>query len=238
MRRRIAPGLAATITVIGLVGCTHADETGAALPALGTPVTAPEPTGAPITNAQVLHAALQTTAELPVGFVPSFEPQLPPGDEPTGSDRSSTDPPQCAAVLATVAAQAPGAVSDAAARFSGPDFASIDLDAASYAGTGAANAFGILQDTFHACTEYRGTDADGYRVDTRLGALDQPAVGDASVAVRLTTTSDGVTLTSDVVVSMVDATVIQIVASGRQPIAPDALAAVSRAAVDRVHHAI
>lgn len=210
---------------------------------LPAPVAAPpNPGAAPITDEARLQAALLTTGQLPAGFAVLPDPVrdlgLPPlpEDAAAGSetDRSSTDPQVCAGVLREVADQSPGATTRAASRFSGPDFASIDTDAASYAGDGAAQAFARLQATLASCAEYRGTDADGVAVQYRLGGLEQPSVGDASTAVRLVTTSEGFTMTSDVVVAVVGPTVVQVVATGQQPVEPEVLAGLAAAAVNRL----
>ncbi len=70
--------------------------------------------------------------------------------EPGRDDRrrhcaADDQPHRCANVLDTVARQARGAVADAESNFSGPDFTSIDIDAASYPGSGAAEAFSTIQ---------------------------------------------------------------------------------------------
>lgn len=221
-------------------GGADAEVSLAPLPA---PVTAsPNPGAAPITDEARLQAALLTTGQLPAGFAVLPDPVrdlgLPPLPEDaaagSGTDRSSTTPEVCAAVLREVADQAPGATTRAASRFSGPDFASIDTDAASYAGDGAARAFAHLQTTLASCAEYRGTDADGVAVQYRLGGLEQPSVGDASTAVRLVTTSEGFTMTSDVVVAVVGSTVVQVVATGQQPVEPEVLTGLAAAAVNRL----
>lgn len=248
------PVLAAALSVAGVVLLTAcgASSDGAAsgaetsLAPLPAPVTAPpNPGAAPITDEARLQAALLTTGQLPAGFAVLPDPVrdlgLPPlPEDAAGSeaDRSSTDPQVCAAVLREVADQSPGATTRAASRFSGPDFASIDTDAASYAGDGAAQAFAHLQTTLASCAEYRGTDADGVSVQYRLGGLEQPTVGDASTSVRLVTTSEGFTMTSDVVVAVVGPTVVQVVATGQQPVEPEVLAGLAAAAVNRLRSTV
>ncbi|WP_231496553.1 sensor domain-containing protein [Rhodococcus sp. UNC363MFTsu5.1] len=231
----------ATVALPLLAGCAGSDggESPTSLPPLPARATAAATAGAgPITDPARLKAALLTTTDLPTGFAPLADPVqdlgLPPAPEYDAADRSSTDPQACAAVLREVADQAPGSTARAVARFGGPDFTSIDIDAASYPDGGAAAALNRVQDTLSGCTEYRGTDADGFEVQYRLGGLDQPAVGDASVAVRLLTSSDGVTMTSDVIIAQVGSTLVQLVASGQQPIGQDLLTRLARTAADRV----
>ncbi|WP_246098028.1 sensor domain-containing protein [Rhodococcus spelaei] len=206
-------------------------------------MTAPAtPNAGPVADAARLQAALLTAADLPAGFVALPDPVrdlgLPPATAAAGADKSSTTPQACAEVLREVADQSPGSLTRAAVRFGGPSFTSIDTDAASFPATGASQAFTRIQSTLTQCTEYRGTDADGVQVGYRLGGLDQSKVGDASTAVRLTTASDGVTMTSDVVIAMVGSTVLQVVASGQQPVEPEVLTGLASTAVDRIRGAV
>lgn len=71
-------------------------------------------------------------------------------------------------------------------------------------------------------------------VDYVLAGREQSSVGDASASVRLTTSSEGFTLISDVVVAVVDSTVVQIVVSDRSGLEPDTVTAVAEAAVERI----
>ncbi|MFE3289859.1 sensor domain-containing protein [Rhodococcus sp. NPDC059234] len=230
---------ALTLTLTACGGGSEAQPT--ALPPVVTVAAPATPNAGPIGDPNRLQAALLTTAELPAGFVALPDPVrdlgLPPASTSAGADKSSTTPQACAQVLAEVADQSPGSLARAAARFGGPDFTSVDTDAASYADNGAAQAFTRIQSTLTQCTAYSGTDADGVRVDYNLGGVDQPTVGDASTAVRLTTTSDGVTMTSDVVVAVVGSTVLQVVASGQRPVEPAVLTGLARTAADRIRGA-
>ncbi|MFC9790022.1 sensor domain-containing protein [Rhodococcus sp. NPDC127528] len=237
-----AGSIALTALTLSLTACGGGSE---AQPAASAPVltaTAPAtPNAGPIGDRNRLQAALLTTAELPAGFValpdPVHDLGLPPATTAAGADKSSTTPQECAQVLREVADQSPGSLARAAARFGGPDFASVDTDAASYPATGAAQAFTRVQSTLTQCTTYSGTDADGVHVDYRLGGLDQPTIGDASTAVRLTTSSDGVTMTSDVIIAVVGSTVLQVVASGQRPVEPAVLTGLARTAADRIRGA-
>nr|WP_246045017.1 sensor domain-containing protein [Rhodococcus oryzae] len=236
---RVLACAAAALPLLAGCGGSGGEEASSSLPPLPAQVTASATAGAgPITDPARLKAALLTTADLPAGFAPLADPVqdlgLPPAPEYDAADRSSTDPQACAAVLREVADQVPGSTARAVARYGGPDFTSVDIDAASYPDGGAAGALARVQETLSGCTEYRGTDADGFEVQYRVGGLEQPAVGDASVAVRLLTSSDGVTMTSDVIIAQVGSTLVQLVASGQQPIGQDLLARLARTAADRV----
>ena len=195
----------------------------------------------PIVDNAFLAGRLLTIADLPAGWtgydLPPLDPSAPGA---TAEDRSSTDPADCAAVLAPIATAIPGGISAASVSYGGPNFASLDQDAASYDGDGAATAFGRIQDALARCGTFSGTDADGVRVDYRVGASDLlsgpdvVAPGDAAVAARIQVTSDGVELTTDAVVSLVGATVTQIVATGLDPVDPQLVRALATTAADRL----
>ncbi|SFA38333.1 hypothetical protein SAMN05444374_101114 [Rhodococcoides kroppenstedtii] len=195
----------------------------------------------PIVDNAFLAGRLLTIADLPAGWtgydLPPLDPSAPGA---TAEDRSSTDPADCAAVLAPIATAIPGGISAASVSYGGPNFASLDQDAASYDGDGAATAFGRIQDALARCGTFSGTDADGVRVDYRVGASDLlsgpdvVAPGDAAVAARIQVTSDGVELTTDAVVSLVGATVTQIVATGLDPVDPDLVRGLTSTAADRL----
>ena len=176
--------------------------------------------------------------DLPDGFSSIPDPVqdlgLDPAPEYDSPDESGTDPAECAAVLAPISEQRGGAASNAVVRFSGPNFSSIDEDAASYPDTGTAEAFTAIQQAWVGCTTFSGTDADGVSVDYALAGREQSSVGDASASVRLTTSSEGFTLISDVVVAVVDSTVVQIVVSDQAGLEPETVTAVAEAAVERI----
>ncbi|MFD4181918.1 sensor domain-containing protein [Rhodococcus sp. NPDC058514] len=239
---RVAACALAALPLFAACAGPGGEEAATSMPPLPAPVAAQQPSASgPITDPDRLRAALLTAADLPTGFAPLADPVadlgLPPAPEYDAADRSSTDPRACASVLRELADQASGSAARAVARFGGSDFTSIDIDAASYPDGGVAQALARVQETFSGCTEYRGTDADGFAVQYRLGGLDQPAVGDASTSVRLLTSSDGVTMTSDVVIIQIGSTLVQLVASGQEPIGPDLLTRLARTAADRVRGA-
>ncbi len=232
MRVRIAGVLSCAV----LAACGSAAEH-AAPPPPAFDVTAPAvATGPPIGDPAALRAKLLTTAELPSGFTVLPDPEddlgLPPA--PGGSGKASTQPPACAAVLEPVGAQHPGALAQAVRRFEGPDFASVDIDAASYSANSAAVAFSRVRDVLRGCLSYHGTDADGTGVRHRISGLEQPPAGDASLAVRLFSDSDGLSLTSDIVVFVVGATVVQLTASAPTPIEPAVLTDLVEAQAERL----
>jgi hypothetical protein len=240
MTARTTTQLLAALALVGVAaaGC-GADEPAPSPAAAPSSVPAPDPLlGTPITDSGVLAAAMLGLGDLPDGFSSIPDPVqdlgLDPAPEYDSPDRSGTDPAECAAVLAPISEQRGGATSTAVARFSGPNFSSIDEDAASYSDTGTAEAFTAIQQAWAGCTTFSGTDADGVSVDYALAGREQSSVGDASASVRLTTSSEGFTLISDVVVAVVDSTVVQIVVSDRSGLEPDTVTAVAEAAVERI----
>ncbi|MFD4368794.1 sensor domain-containing protein [Rhodococcus sp. NPDC058521] len=233
----------AVAALTALAGCSSSsgsEDNAPEMDALGPSVTVPSnDSAAPGLGDEALRPLLLTAAELPVGFVPLPDPEqdlgLPPADDTSETDKSATDPRECAAVLAPVAQQSAGAVGSASSMFSGPNFSSFDQDIASYGDNEAtARAFETVQDTLSRCGEYTGTDVDGIDITYRLGARDQEPVGDASVAFRLVTSSEGLTLTSDVVIAVVGNNIVQMAAAGQTEIDPGVFADTTKKAVEKV----
>ncbi|NLE81067.1 MAG: sensor domain-containing protein [Rhodococcus sp.] len=230
-------GLVAGAALIAVAGCgAPADDESSRLNPIGPTVTIPpDGTAGPALDDAAVRARLLTTADLPVGFVqaPSLEDLgLPPADATSETDKSSTDPEQCADVVAPIADQSAGSIGSAAVTFTGPNFSSIDQDVATYSDPAATQrAFAAVQETLGQCTEYRGTDVDGVEISYALGGRQQRPAGDASNAYRLVTTSEGFTLTSDLVLVAVENSVVQLVATGQTPIAPDVFAEMTDTAV-------
>lgn len=234
----------ATATIaVGITSCSSSKNDSSAPAALGPSVTAPaKPSGPAVTDSAVLQRALLAIADLPAGFgvIGDAAPPLQQGSDtpPTPApDKSHTDPAQCSGVLAQISDQQKGAAAHAVARYGGADFASIDIDAASYQAEGAAHAFATVQSLFARCGKYSGTDADGVHVDYRLERLDQPPTGDASTAVRLRTSSEGFTLTSDVVIAVVGSSIFQLSATAQQPMDPQSLSALASKQADKLRNA-
>ncbi|WP_084524219.1 hypothetical protein [Nocardia inohanensis] len=205
MTRRLLALISLTGAVAAAVTGCGTEDSGAPLPSFGPSVTPPTGSGAALDQV-TLRNDLLDAGQLPSGYTAFPDPA--PGN--SSGAGSTTDPAQCAKVLAPVSDQAPGAAATAVAQFGGPNFASIDIDAASYANGGAAQAFSAVQSLLRECAKYSGTDADNTKVEFRLGGLEQPNAGDASTAFRVHTTSEGVTLYSAVSLTLVGATVVQI----------------------------
>ncbi|QLY33641.1 hypothetical protein [Nocardia huaxiensis] len=234
---RTLPGRGALAALAGLVAVTvsacGSDEPAETLPALQPTVRPPTLANAvPLTDVPLRNSLLDET-KLPDGYIALNDP--PPGTV-TGAG-AATDPAQCAKVLSPVGEQAPGAVSQAVAQFSGPDFESVDIDAASYANGAAAQAFSQVQSLLQGCTTFSGKDADNVAVDFRLGGLEQPQAGDASTAFRVQTSSQGFTLYTAVSLTMVGSTVVQIAMSGATEPDPQRLSALTAEQVAKLRAA-
>ncbi|MCJ0903737.1 sensor domain-containing protein [Rhodococcus sp. ARC_M6] len=246
MARRIALGLGvAAVLVVSGCGSDTAEPSSAiasAVPEVSlvpfTPAESGDLSGTPL-DKETLQRTVLTLSDLPADFDivpdPVEDLGLAPAPSTSDSDKSTTDPAACAAVLAPISTQIPGSVASITKTFAGPDFTSIDQDSASFTdGATAATAFRTMQDILAGCAEYSGTDADGTTVSYRVGAGHQPSVGDASFSYRIITTSEGFTLVADVVVAAVGTTLTQLSATAPTPIAPDVLGSMAVTAAQRL----
>ncbi|MGX1807796.1 hypothetical protein ACWIGI_18920 [Nocardia sp. NPDC055321] len=220
------------VLALTLAACGE-DDAAPAVPPLGPAVTPPTAAaGGPVPDSPALRAAILDAKALPNGYAALPDPAV---GSSSGSG-SNTDPARCAKVLAPVAEQAPDAASRATATFGGLDFASIDIDAAAYAGDGAGRAFTAVQTLLRECASFSGTDAadPSATIEFRVGGLDQPTAGDAATAYRVVTTSQGFTLHSAVSLALVGPTVVQIAMSGATEPDPQQLTALTVAQVRKL----
>ena len=207
-------GFAAATVVTALAvltGCGSSEDTDAEagrveLGALGAIVPAASVTDPSFTDADTLALHLLGEDDLPEGMVAAYDPAE-VSSQPA-SVPSPTTPAGCGKVLMALGYQRPEALTWTAVAYEGPEFAGIEIDAASYADVGAA--FTAVQETLHNCTEYFGEDSENTRIDYRLGALDQPRAGDASTSFQLWMTSQGATLVAQATLVQVGATLVQI----------------------------
>ncbi|WP_157121091.1 sensor domain-containing protein [Nocardia miyunensis] len=210
---------------------------GSSLPAVSSVAAPSTVTAAPLTDSAALQAKLLSGTDIPPDYQALDDGSGgsgPGGDSPTPPNRSHTDPAACAKVLDAVSDQVPGASAHGAVHYSSADFDSIDIDAASYPGSGAAKAFASVQDLLHRCGSYSGTDADGTAVGYQVGGLDEPRAGDASVSFQVHTTSQGLTLYSAATVALVGSTVVQIARAGQKPVDPAALRSITATQIQRL----
>ncbi|MEU8894255.1 hypothetical protein [Nocardia sp. NPDC048505] len=231
---RVTRGLGLVLAGVGaaLAGCSSDDpapESG--LPAFGPVVAAAPAAGEPLTDSDVLLARLLDPADLPAGYSPSGASRsadLPLGDPPP------TTPAGCERVMTPIGEQQSQARAWNFIGYSGPNFSSIDIDAASYPADQVGAAFAAVQQTLRGCTAYSGTDTDKTRIDFRLGALEQPPAGDASASYRLHTSSEGVDLVTLVTLVQVGPTLAQVSVTGLDQVDPGTLTAVTAAQVRRL----
>ncbi|MFF0490753.1 hypothetical protein ACFYTQ_17175 [Nocardia sp. NPDC004068] len=231
MGRLTRTGWLLLAAAVAAAGCGTAQDD--SLPGFGPQVTAKPAATAPATDSAALRARLLTAADLPPGFS-ELEDGGPGNGAQQPVDRSRTDPAACAKVLSPIADQHTGASARAEAHYSSADFTSVDVDAASYPGDGAAQAFSAVQTLIRQCGKYSGTDADGTEVSYRAGGLDQPSAGDASASFQIRTTSSGMTLYSGATIAVVGGTVVQIARTSTAPVDTAALRGLTMTQVMRL----
>lgn len=232
IRRR---GLLAALAPLVVVAGCGSDEPAAAgkpeLPALGPVVTAAPVASAPETDSARLRERLLGDTDLPAGFT-----ALPPSAD-TGAGAvsgSPTNPAECVKVLAPLGAQSSGALARASTQYAGPNFSSIDIDAASYPPDTVAAAFSEVQETLRRCAHYVSADGSDIPVDYRIGGLAQPPAGDACAPFQVRTTSDDLTLGSSVAIVQVGSTLTQVAVTAPESVDPGVLSALTAAQVRRL----
>ncbi|MFI6165812.1 hypothetical protein ACIBCN_03395 [Nocardia sp. NPDC051052] len=222
---------AATTALVAACGSSKsAAPESPGLPPLGPAVTAAPVTADPIANADRLHDQLLTSTNLPPNFT-----MLPTRAEaPAGAHDSPTDPAECAKVLTPLGAQQAGSLAKASIQYSGPNFSSVDIDAASYPNHAVASAFSEVQATLRRCLHYSGNDATDIAADYRVGGLTAPRVGDAAAAFQVRTTSDGLTLHSSVAIVQVGCTLVQVAVTAPEPVEDGVLSDLTAVQVRRL----
>ncbi|WP_174188227.1 sensor domain-containing protein [Nocardia barduliensis] len=224
--------LAALAPLVVVIGCGSQEQTAAGqpeLPALGPVVAAAPVTTGPETDPARLRDRLLGDADLPPGFT-----ALPPPADTGATSASPTNPAECGKVLAPLGVQRPGALAQASTQFAGPNFSSIDIDAAGYPADAVGLAFSDVQEILRRCAHYSSADDSGITVDYRIGGLDQPPAGDASASFQVRTTSDGLTLGSSVAIVQVGSTLVQVAVTAPESVDPGVLSALTAAQVRRL----
>ncbi|MBF6588751.1 hypothetical protein IU414_28815 [Nocardia farcinica] len=235
-RVRIGVAALAVAGALLVTGCGADTEDAAAPPPaapLGTVVPAAPATGEPFTSPDALALRLLADTELPAGMTAAYDPSTDAPGQQAGVPAPTT-PPGCGKVLMELGHQRPEALAWTAVAYNGPDFASIDIDAASYRPEAVGPAFTAVQETLRGCTEYFGEDADDARIDYRLGALAQPPAGDAATAFELRMTSEGLTLVAHVALVQVGTTLAQISVTAPESSDPALLAELTAAQVRKL----
>ncbi|PXX62350.1 PknH-like protein [Nocardia tenerifensis] len=229
-----ASGLVLAGAITALVAACGSSEPAAPetpeLPALGPAATAAPVTDPPVADAARLRDQLLTSANLP----PNFTALPARAETPLGGQSAPTTPAECAKVLTPVGTQRAGALATASVQYTGPNFASIDIDAASYPNDAVAAAFSELQATLRRCTHYSGADATDIAVDYRIGGFPPPKAGDAATAFQVRTTSDGLTLHSSVAIVQVGSVLAQVAVTAPEPVEDGVLSDLTAAQVRRL----
>lgn len=224
---------AATTAFVSACGSSSTPSTAPSapeLPPLGPVVTAAPVQRPPTTDADRLYRQLLTGADLPPDFT-ALPARL---DAPAGAPTTPTDPADCAKVLTPLGEQRPGALAQAAIQHAGPNFSSIDIDAASYRADAVAPAFAEVQARLRQCAHYTGADATDIAIDYRVGGLTQPRAGDAATAFQVRTTSEGLTLHSAVALVQVGATLAQIAVTAPEAVDEQVLSELTAAQVRKL----
>ncbi|QIS10978.1 hypothetical protein [Nocardia arthritidis] len=227
---RVARACGVLLVALTLAACggkQQADQV--KLPPVGPAVPAATASGLPIGDSERLRGLLLGVTDLP----PSFTALPDPNSDLSLGGLAPTTPAECAKVLSPLASQTSGALAHAAVQYMGPDFAGIDIDAASYSNELVGQAFSQVQAVIARCTRYSGTDGNK-PIDYRIGGLTQPSAGDAVTGFQVRSVSDDVALTSSVAIVQVGATLTQIVVSARQPLDPGVLADLTAAQVRKL----
>ncbi|WP_405162306.1 hypothetical protein OG203_39405 [Nocardia sp. NBC_01499] len=223
--------VAATTALVAACGSPKSAAPAAPeLPPLGPVAAAAPVTGSPIADADRLHDQLLTNTNLP----PNFTLLPARAETPADAQGSPTDPAECVKVLTPLGEQLPGALTKSSVQYSGPNFSSIDIDAASYRDDAVAPAFSDVQATLRRCAHYSGTDATGIHVDYRVGGLAQPKAGDALAAFQVRTTSEGLTLNSSVAIVQVGNTLAQVAVTAPESVDAGVLSDLTAAQVRRL----
>ncbi|MGQ4617136.1 hypothetical protein [Nocardia sp. R7R-8] len=226
--------LAALAPLLVATGCGSGDRARPGppeLPALGPVVAAAPVTTAPETDSARLRGLLLADTDLPAGFTAS----APPADTGGGATGASpTNPAECVKVLAPLGAQRSGALARASTQYAGPNFSSIDIDAASYPPDAVAAAFSEAQEILRRCAHYVGADGSDIPIDYRIGGLVQPRAGDACAPFQVRTTSDDLTLGSSAAIVQVGSTLVQVAVTAPESVDPGVLSALTAAQVRRL----
>ncbi|MGY2012055.1 hypothetical protein ACW9HJ_34120 [Nocardia gipuzkoensis] len=226
--------LAALAPLVVVAGCGSQDHAAAGppdLPALGPVVASAPVTTGPETDSARLRDRLLGDADLPAGFT-----ALPPPADAEGGaiGAAPTNPAECGKVLAPIGTQRTGALAQASTQFAGPNFSSIDIDAASYSPDTVGAAFSDVQEILRRCAHYASADDSDIPVVYRIGGLDQPPAGDAGAPFQVRTTSDDLTLGSSVTIVQVGSTLVQVAVTAPESVDPGVLSALTAAQVRRL----
>ncbi|MEV0295045.1 hypothetical protein [Nocardia sp. NPDC050710] len=205
-----------------------------ALPPLGPVVAAAPAPGTPITDPQDLMNRLLSENDLPPGMSAVLDSNNGPGNTPTSAVVPQTRPAGCEKVLMPLSEQRPENLAANFAIYNGPNFSSIDIDAASYSNEAVAAVFSEVQQTIRNCIRYSGADSDEAVIEYRLGGLEQPPVGDASTAFQLRTSSEGFTLVSLVGIVQVGNTLAQVSVTAPESVDPGVLSDLTAAQVRKL----
>jgi hypothetical protein len=227
MRRPLALCLALS-AVLALAGCSDDPARSAATSAPAKqPAVTSVPAEKPAGNGKSLSkkktkAALLTVGDLRTGWAV---------DSDADDSKRTTEPAGCAAVFDALDQAAKPAAKAEVNFAQGPQV--VRHSVASYKG----KAEGLVEETeqtLSKCQAFTQVEADGARYEAKLSPLPFPALGDRSLAVRMTATGDGDELVADVILIAVGNNAIGIVAGGPLPVPGSEVQAMARRAVAKL----
>jgi hypothetical protein len=203
----------------------------------GLPVVAGEPskpvvtTKAPsVRKAPVLSAAQAKRALLTLNDMPTGWAQEQP-DKKKDDDDGTVTPKRCQALMDAFDRQDKPVV-EAEAAFSA-DGLLLEESVSAYS-TPQVSALNKLASVFRQCPRVTSTEKDGRSITFRVSSLSFPKLGDRTVAVRLKTTTRGVTVVFDLVFIAKGNNGISLMAGGIHPLSGATLEKFARKAVTRL----
>lgn len=172
-------------------------------------------------------AALLTVQDLPTGWTTD-----PAAEEDDGPD-DITEPAECAQIFQALEDQQ-DPVAQAEADFTAGGFGPFLSQSVSSFDDSTTDALAAVTEALNACPTFTSIDADGVRAEFTAAPLSFPNVGDSTVAVRLSASTEDFDLAFDVVAVSLGNNGMTIVAGGLTPMDGVQLEQVVRAGVSRI----
>ncbi len=225
------------VCAVAVAGCGGKPERADTLPVADDPSTpvvttkAPVPTAPPVQKAKVLTAAQAKRALLTLDDMPTGWTQEKPDSD--DDDDETVTPKRCQALLDAIDKQG-DPVTEAEAAFSAGDFGpNLDQSVGSWS-TSQLSVLKKMADAFRQCPKFTSTSKDGTSATFQASGLSFPNLGDRTLALRLKTKSDGLTVVLDVVYIVKGNNGIALMTSGLQPLDGATLEKLARKAVTRL----
>ena len=238
-RSRVSAVVLAGALVTGVGGCS-AEQRPERADTITAPSAAAPSTTAAVENAaadtiltvEQAQAALLTVQDLPTGW--TTDPTAAEDDETDPDD--DIEPAECAAVFeAMEEGNEPAAKADGSYTAGG--FGPLLQQTVTSFEEDTSDRIQTVTDALNQCSTFTSTTADGVATTLTSSPLSFPNLGDRSLAVRLTGSSDDIEATFDVVYIAVGKNSITLLGGGLTPLPGAELEAVARKAVERLNAA-